>query len=465
MKKRLIGLSFIALGVVTLASCGGTNVMNKEYKNNITKGNSVDNITIEYYDTISGALKNISISSTDTYKEMTNKLSVAYRNTFGPDNKLDSYYPFYETATRRYNTSEKNGVFKDVEKNADGKISQKENAEYVVGDRKDDRYTEYYGTVYLYSSSNESFYLDGYKTNIVEEYNNIPAGTLKSTINDEANDRGVYYKYTGKPSEGSIEYASNNAHMYEIQFTQDSGIDSNYKMYYSKNWDSRDTYSDVFASYESEDKTMIFNPRQIAAGQPDSVRVYPYFYVGVPYFVVQVSYPTDSQFYLDYEEYYENSFEITDKYLIIKNKINTSEQAIRLAEEQGFTKSQAESLFKEYEGSYSYNEVWLNYKQTKKAESVYNLGYDYFKSDSVEKRNREIVLSVNTTPYDEATLNKLGVNGKINSQSSLNESHFESYKVDISDSEINNIKNNFINKCKDDNILTKYKFTKSDKKY
>ena len=178
-----------------------------------------------------------------------------------------------------------------------------------------------------------------------------------------------------------------------------------------------------------------------------------------------MSYPTDSQFYLDYEEYYENSFEITDKYLIIKNKINTSEQAIRLAEEQGFTKSQAESLFKEYEGSYSYNEVWLNYKQTKKAESVYNLGYDYFKSDSVEKRNREIVLSVNTTPYDEATLNKLGVNGKINSQSSLNESHFESYKVDISESEINNIKNNFINKCKDDNILTKYKFTKSDKKY
>jgi hypothetical protein len=167
-------------------------------------------------------------------------------------------------------------------------------------------------------------------------------------------------------------------------------------------------------------------------------------------------------------QFYDFSFELTDKFIIIKNKVNTSESTLNYYIETGDyqTVDQILEALSNYEGSYTYKEVWVDYKNYQQLydNSANNLrmGYAYSKLDYVEKSESSGTWSANERySIDTATLQELGLIGKKWTNKRNSESHYETYIIDVQDETINKKKTEFVNKCKENNFLEKYEFQKS----
>jgi hypothetical protein len=129
-----------------------------------------------------------------------------------------------------------------------------------------------------------------------------------------------------------------------------------------------------------------------------------------------------------------------------------------------------DEYLKPYEGSYTYKEIWLDYKNIfndtdTNGNKQYRLGYAYYKYDYVEKYNSENTYTSNDKYYGKTLdeLNLANLIGQTYKESTNNETHIEAYLINASDNEIESKKNAFIEECKKDNFLTKYNFEKSKK--
>ena len=167
-------------------------------------------------------------------------------------------------------------------------------------------------------------------------------------------------------------------------------------------------------------------------------------------------------------QFYDFSFELTDKFIIIKNKVNTSEQMLNYFIETGDYQTVDEILeaLRDYEGSYTYKEVWVDYKNYQQlydnSSNNLRMGYAYSKLDSVEKYESSGTWSANERySIDTETLQNLGLIGKKWTNKRNTEYHYETYIIDVDDETINKNKTEFVNKCKENNFLEKYEFQKS----
>ena len=461
MKKKILGLSFIALSAITLASCGGGS--GAIYKNNLTKGSSVNSVTLDYMDPYSGNVESVTINSTDTYKEMAKKLGEAYPAPIGPKCDVNGYYPFFMSANRTNKSTAKNDIFVEVEKN-EQTIREKANGKYVVGDYSLEQ-SKTASVNYLIANNGyqEKFYLEDYKRTRKEEYTNIPGGNVSSSINDAESGIGLYYKHTGSMTEGgSIEYATNNRQAYGLLYNCPTTKMSGFKMYFNTSYQAGDPNGELQATYASEANDMILTVSDIGYENSAVEGAFLDSGISAPHYFGYVdlgNYGDQLQRLIDY------SFELTDKYLIIKNKINTSKELLQWIVENGsVSEERLNDLLQEAEGSYSYTEMWLNYKDVKIQDSLYRLTYDYFKADRVSKSTSQILWSADSKPYyiDNETFDSLGASGKTCTKTSLQDNHFEAYRIDASQDDVNAKKNTFVNQCKDGNFFTKYKYAKKN---
>ncbi len=461
MKKRLIGLAFVALGALTLASCGKS-ASTTIYTNNLTKGNSVDNISIEYLN--NGKVDNITIKSSDTYDEVSEKIFNAFGSTLiGPKSNEKECYPYYEYASRNRKISSKNAIYREVEKDSSGKVNENRNGEYLAGDIETEETTVVNANALLsvYTDVNESFYLENYKYDEKKSYTSTTGTTVSGSFSDERLNKGQYYRFDGSLKGGTVEYASNEQNQ-GIRFRgSETSLLSEYgQLYHSSSWKTPNEYN---ATYKAEKNDIYFTNNDITINSPITVNYYPSSsYYGL-YYIASMS--RKNPFTSVTDDYYQNSFELTDKYLILKSKLNTSNTAIKMVEDMGLSADGAKDMLKAFEGSYYYSELWLNYKDTKIGDAEYSLSYDYHKIDDVTKQKSETLWSANTKPayIDDAKFQSLGLDGKVYSNTAITENHYETYRIDVSSGEINSMKNDFINKCKNDNFLTKYNFTASSK--
>ena len=120
----------------------------------------------------------------------------------------------------------------------------------------------------------------------------------------------------------------------------------------------------------------------------------------------------------------------------------------------------------QYEGSYMYKEVWVDYKNYQQlydnSSNNLRMGYAYSKLDSVEKVELSGTWSANERySIDTETLQDLGLIGKKWTNKINSERHYETYIIDVDDETINNKKTEFVDKCKKNNFLEKYEFQKS----
>ena len=467
MKKGLFAISLFAMGAIALSSCDIRSVsidLKPEYENKVTKGNNVDSITLNVMDS-QGTSKEVTISKNDKYVDMIQKLG---RYTFNILNDNGKMHPYFESINRE-NTYEYNNYHaKKMVKNPDG--GYQESDEFTSGDTKESFLVSANSTVYQ-QDSNNIFYIGNKVTYDKFDYN-LASGNLSYGNKQDFLNKGTYIKLTGlfNNDEGSIEYASNRELNNQYCFggfnsTTKSLMDDFDSIYYQASWADYNSYKNV-SRLKAESYDIYFNTDNLINGriQTQVSDCAPFNYYGssvVDIFSGNFNYIPESL-----QRYYEYSFELTDKYIIVKNKINLSEVAMNFIAEGGLNESDTSKILKQYEGSYTYKEVWIDYNNYKEqisnsANNAY-LCYAYSKTDCLEIRTNTGTWDLNERYYDidSDTLQSLGLIGKTWTVKEKSEYHYESYVIDIDENVINNKKTEFINECKKNNFLDKYKFTK-----
>ncbi len=468
MKKRLFGISILALGVLAMTSCGNgsnANVPAPEYGNKITKGNSVDSITLKIKDN-QGVSQDVTISKNDKYDVMMQKLN---HNTFTVIGKDETdFHPYVESVSRD-NTYEKTNYYsRKITKKPNGEYEELD--EYTSGNTKEIYSISANSTVYQYKGAGDLlFYIGNRSINDSFDYN-LASGNVSKANNQSYLNKGSYLKYTGSTNNGSMEYATNREDFYSGLYFENSVPDNIKKDYEGLYFTAgSEEFNRPNTRYKAESYDMYFNISNIT-----SYGIYPQTYGYNPNYYGDYLYCNTLQMHtgnLSYvpetlHKYYEFSYELTDKYIIIKNKINASEIALNMIMESGqLSESELNEILKPYNGSYTYQEVWVDYKNYEELSKNYNyprMGYAYSKFDYVDKRNVSGTWSSNDRLYDidNATLESLGLIGKTWTSTDNNETHYETYIIDVDDNTINNKKTEFINKCKQNNFFEKYKFTK-----
>ena len=503
MKKKLLGIGiFSILAGLSLSSCGFINgnqpgttnnsgsigaptdsnqtgsstessqtetddwIPQIEYENSLSKGNSVDSINVEVVDHNTNNYKTVTISKTDSYVEMMNKLGV---NIFYSHRAEDGYNPFCEKALVVDSREQTNYPTNKVVKNSAGMLE--ELSEITSGNIKKYKAKASNATMYNYNN-NESFCIGNEVFYNKDEYH-LASGDLEFEGATDYLNQGTYYNYQGSISEGgSIKFASNREGLSALKFNssatdEDINLFNNYgSLYFEKEFGANDPTKENRSVYKAENYNVNFDVKSLSqcrylqtAGASGDAGV-----CNVAYMYSEL-YGSPSN---EVKKYCELSFELTDKYLVIKNKINTSEIVLDEIENGVFSdENEKNAALEMCKGSYTYKEVWVDYKNILKNNDSNNpyvsMGYAYFKYDIVSNQESSITWKAgDESAYnlDDGKLSELGLIGKTSKRTTIDERHIETYLVEISNDVINSKKTSFINQCRSDNFLEKYNFQK-----
>ena len=465
MKKRLFTVSLFAIGALALASCGnGSNSnsvkVNPAYENEVTKGNSVDSVTFNKMD-YQGDVKQVTISKDDKYADVCDKLS---KTVFTVENNNVDFHPYVETFNMEDVRESTNYYCNKMVQDSDGYCHQE--AELTYGDIKNSYNVSATSTVYK-QRVGEKFYLGDKVANYNTDYN-LASGKVSISDKEEELNVGQYYKASGyQTGKGSIEYASNRKNdcmdkFRGFSFSEDP-IKSDFKsVYYKTDWADHESYLNV-NTLKAENEDIYFSVDSLFKNEVRTQvsECYTSNYYGNLYVIDIMPGYALKNIPEKYQKYYELSFELTDKYIIIKNKINTLSNALQEIIEMGIDDDEAEDLLKKFDGSYTYKEIWIDYKEKVGDYEYASLGYAYGKIDYVSDEKGSGIWNTDEDYYliDSKSLEDLGLIGKTWTKEKKLEYHYEAYIVDIDDNTINTKKTEFINNCKKDNFLDKYNFT------
>ncbi len=246
-KKLLISSLLISLGIITLSSCGGNNneyVMTYnndntvEYKKSISKGNNVNSITIDYYNTNTSSNDQLTITSDDSYKDVISKLNNAnYSLEFGikklSNNMFSQFCETYENS----NTSEwKNMYSEQLEKDKDGNLVPI-NDKYSSGDMTTEE--RFYANTTSYI--NDSFYT-GSKAQYSKYSLNLKQGGGVVFNKTEDIDKGAYYNFEQDSNNYTVEFATNSKQNSLTSYTDEGKklIESYGSLYYKESLPNND---------------------------------------------------------------------------------------------------------------------------------------------------------------------------------------------------------------------------------
>ena len=466
MKRKLFAISLFALAALAISSCGKGSKDNGT-ENNVEKGKTVNSVTLNVKDSY-GQSNEVTISKDDSYKDMIQKLG---NNIFSIIGDGDNYHPFYEKYDSEYDSEQTNCYSRKVIKNDDGEYE--ELSEYTSGNIKTKNTTKINSTVYQYSDSGDSIFYLGNSTYTDNDEYDLASGKVTFNDKEEYLNKGAYFNYTGDMRNGgSIKFATDRE-LYSIGLSIDYRVPENVindynSLYFETQWEDFASYRSSIASYTAKDYDMSFNLSNIMDHIcPQTAGYYIEVSSKVCNPLVMSTGDLDS-IPEELHQFYDFSFELTDKFIIIKNKVNTYEPILNYYIETGDyqTVDQILEALSNYEGSYTYKEVWVDYKNYQQlydnSSNNLRMGYAYSKLDYVEKSESSGTWSANERySIGTETLQELGLIGKKWTDKKNSESHYETYIIDVDDETINKKKTEFVNKCKKNNFLEKYEFQKS----
>ena len=376
MKKVYFSMGAMLLAGVVLASCGNSSSLSKP-----KKGKAVDSVDIK--------VGSFSLSDYDLKIEKNSENKDVFPKF------IDSYLVGYKTDVFDYavgevaysmvateNTTYTGTNYLDasnylLHKNLKAKISGKTSREgYITMNQESEN-----------KSSSKSYYNNStaFKMNMnygdisstqirneVKTFGGDLGSSTEALINTNNYDFGVYEK-------SSYEYGTNSFGMKQTE----KESEETYK-YFNKTEKSTD--EDYAKRYYGYDKS----------GQYQSYKLlelgdYPY--------EIHDSITAYDLYDEDYKDLYEASFELTDKYIILKSKVNCTDAIASEAEayfnRQGISATAEQFVSKineireeKYKGSYVEYEIWLSYFTTFKDETDRHLiTCDYYKKKEVTKVN------------------------------------------------------------------------------
>ena len=433
MKKAIISLGAILFSGVLLASCSSTKTLSRP-----SKGKAVDKVN----------LNDVEINKNDKYEDVIEKI--------GPSHYINVY-----TKDASYGLEVVNNY------KSSGKSQN-----YISSSLGETGYTY---RVYASNSSKSSSsqYIDAYSKYEDGKTTSFFESTNKSSGNTKASD------YTGS-------YTINEKHGYAGTRAEDSNscsVDAGkYDIRKSKNKNNlpgsttEDEDKEVYQYLDKTEKKSDSNYDATYGGKDDKGNYYSYnitsfgfsgdYHTSVDFDPFhQYSYrapsPWVQQLNGEYEDLYKGSFELTNKYIILKIKLDFTESMYRYADRELYyegTDSDDANIAKklkqfkdnEYKGSYAQYEIWLSYEDELR-------GFAYYSSKEVTKANinkeitREYLVKNKVDPDEYSSY----IGKKYISKGTSEYIYQAKYNNKNYDSKINKLKD----KCKKNNIFDKIDMT------
>lgn len=377
MKKLSLSLGAVLLSGLVLASCGANTSIKAP-----SKGKAVDSVTFN------GTSGSVEIKKDDNYNDVVEHiLDEGFTLELTDDDATESSYigtredtksitgKNYLTTTSDIALSIPGGkqkVLSDkvIYENLSLNSSSKTSADNYFKDEGKDGNTNI--TVYAELNSDMKFNVKADKYKVDYEYKtaNAIAGTYKEDNTNVSVDAGKYMLYSIKGSTTNRDNSgSGNMNRSMYQYLDKSvKIDSD-ELYATYSGYSGDTY----VSYKV---STFFNT------DFDND-----FETEVPFYTFAMS-PEENM-----KDFYDASFELTDKYIILKIKIDYTNQMMayalsELEDEDKMPEKLKELKNKEFKGSYQEYEIWIDYSN-KDDDSYSELTYAYYNSTVVDKEKIE----------------------------------------------------------------------------
>ncbi len=373
MKKRILSICGVALVGITLASCGKGGITYSEIKvnNPSEKGNAVESVEAKtigpFGREITYSLNNkmtpeeviaalTVVSSISAYLPTTeNAYNYSYKQisnyTAENDYGVDSNYGYYLKGKETVNTetySSKEYYRKSSSSNDETSKYYKADANYVKTNNTRDNVTE--NTIIKSDAKKVNVFTSNESTDVRETTMKFASSTETETV------------INSKATRGSANGSQNSKESYYISASEKS---------------TDDTYGYDRVGYDLKNEETV--SYQIARNYGFETNT-----SSTDDFSIQ-SYNL-SYFYNDeISNLYTFSYELTDKYIIVKSDFNFTDEVYSAAYNKSLTGSNITTELKtlmetDYKGSKSSYEIWLAYTEK-------SLGYAYYKKDVVTNYN------------------------------------------------------------------------------
>ena len=429
MKKLIYILSMTSILFIT--ACSTTNIKKPN------KGKSVDKISFKYMNP-NKIVENIEINSSDSFKDVYNKLNYSTLEIA----QIDNSFGFTRYKKQSNSLSGSNIVYNNA-------LAKKYNEKNSI-DEKYDAYFKRRNGEFIGS------YADSFFKGVYDSKSSKSADSIKKVDN-------VYNEL----SYAAKEYSSNT------EYSVESG---RYNIYKNKK-----VSDDNCLKKDESSKTSLY---QYVSGQTDIDNIYKTYYGydsdGEKYSYSLGTFVNTSRIFdynissinydEEYDELYDNSFELTDKYIILKVKSKYTNYMFEDAIDQltletnktFFDKSvviqKLNKLIDEcYTNTYSQTEIWIDYSNPYDIsdDTVKKLTYGYYKH--VEKNNikKKITYDVRYLDYyyptisDDLAKDLIGVESVFTYKSSYVE------EIAVNKKSYNSKIKSVMKKCKNNNIFDK----------
>jgi hypothetical protein len=427
MKKIYLSLGAMLLAGVVLASCGANSGVKKP-----SKGKAVDKVT--FTDSSIGATEfTKDTKAEDLVKSLTGDLNPTSADAKNSEYKITSVYSYNSTTTKENNIFS-NEFYKKY------KESQTASGSMDYYTRTESSDSELKREVYLdrtYSAT-ESDSADDMSYTTEEKVTEKDAGSYIRSSGQRTIDFGIYTEekdsYKMKSSTMSGE-SSSSSKVYKYLDASEKLTDENYGATYYGTGDSGETYYYSINSFFKNNG-------------------------GYSSICVSVLY------HEEYKDLFDISFELTDKYIIIKADVTYLEEVSDYLNDKSYLEDKSydsteaylsaykDILAKEYKGSKTTYEIWIDYNtKNPDQEDKVMLSYAYYKVEKVIKASYSIELNDKYfDKYSYADELKEKAKGKTQ-KVKINSTSKEEYAVNTNDysKKIKSVKDS----CKKNNIFDK----------
>ena len=425
MKRKILYGTFLLLAIaLTGCSSGGIKKPNK--------GKAINELHLKYYDydnnekeihinkndSFDDVYNNIELMSFQTYSD--DKISYAYKTTSKRTiNEKNKYYPLYAKLSDEKETYEYSGehyLFKN----------------YITNDKNTETTFNYYKSDKTYSKGRSV--TDFQKTIINDSSINIVAGNYTEGSNKFIYDFAEYDSYKiDEKNEGIITDANNDNKKSVYKYVnKEANQDNRFDRYYGTDKDGT-SYTYTLDSLRPNINTM-----------SKYIDLY------------------DKNF----TYFYDNKIELTDKYIILKfkslytqNMYEEAQNRLRFeTNKSAFSNKEisdklVDLINEEYNGSYTTEELWINYN--KKDNDVSNLCFDYYYMKSYERQYKKSKYTREEVDYRYSLSDNDKINSLIGMDYLINNKTTYTYELAINDYKYDKKIESLKNKAKKNNLYDK----------
>lgn len=415
MKRKILYSTFIFLALA-LSSCGSSGLKKPK------KGKAINDVDIKYYN-YDYDVKEIHVNKNDSFDDVLSKIELT-QFKINEDTKL-SYK--YRNIGKRY-VNNKNSYYAYT---ADRLIDIKETYTYTsnaikyresaTNDKKTEITFNYYSSFKDSSKLNTKSDIQSKSSTTYE--NRINAGTYTESNDNYIYDLGEYYSYKNS-------YLDKKETYYKY-VNKKVNEDNRYDRYYGEDKDGN-AYTYALSDFI-----------------PNVENITNYF----------------TYYNKDFNYFYDNKIELTDKYIILKYKslythdmYNEAIKRLEFETSKYFFSNKEVSdklvdmINEEYNGSYEKIELWINYNK-KDENNNSNLCYDYFFHESYDKRYRKAFYGREDLEYLYNVTDNQTVNDLIGTSFIINQKYKNTYELVVNDDNYNKKIESFKKKADKNNIF------------